>query len=128
MARILDVQRMMQTTSGPKQSRNSHPNFSNTILNQLRGIGSRASEAVLWQTLNQFYDKGRSFKDLFSAATFSPTLIVYCDIISGHTHKQLSCTKPLPQGISLCNMRNLHEQNLNVYLTPFAVSYELSPQ
>jgi len=33
-----DVQRMMQTTSGPKQSRNSHSNFSNAILNQLRGI------------------------------------------------------------------------------------------
>ena len=30
----------------------------------------------------------------------SPTLF-QCDIFSGHAHKQLSCTKPLPQGISV---------------------------
>jgi len=48
---------------------------------------SRASEAVLWQNL-KFYDKEKSFKDLFSAATCSPTLIVCCDIISGHAHKK----------------------------------------
>ena len=54
-----DLQRMMQTTSGPKQSRNSHPNFSNAILNQLRGINCWVQgfwgcvmakfESILWQ-------------------------------------------------------------------------------
>ena len=46
------------------------------------------------------FDKWRSFKDLFSADTCSPTL-VYCDAISDHAHKQLSCTKPRPGGMSL---------------------------
>jgi len=30
----------------------------------------------------------------------APPLIVYCDIIAGRAHKWLSCTKPLPQGMS----------------------------
>ena len=58
----------------------------------LRGalrVGSRASEAILWRSLNQCYDKWRS-----------PTLVVYSDLILGHDHKRPSCTKPLPQGIS----------------------------
>ena len=58
--------------------------------------GSRASVAVLLQNL---YDKWRGLNDLFSAATCSPTLIVYCNIISGNAHKQLSCTKPHPQSL-----------------------------
>ena len=38
----------------------------------------------------------------------SPTLNVYCDIISGHAHKQLSCTKPLaPLGNSTRTKLNL---------------------
>ena len=35
---------------------------------------------------------------LFSVVTWSPTLMVYCDIISGHAYKQL---KPLPLSISV---------------------------
>ena len=38
---------------------------------------------------------------LLSVVTCSPTLVVYSDIVLGHAHKQLSCTKPLPQGISV---------------------------
>ena len=39
--------------------------------------------------------------ELFSVVTSSPTLTVSCYIIIGHTHKQFSCTKPLPMGISV---------------------------
>ena len=87
-------QRLMKTGRGFSSTVGFPPN-----LGALR-TGTRVSEAVLWQNLNQCYDKGR-FKDLFTGATSSSTLTVYCDIISRHTHKQLSCTKPLPQGILL---------------------------
>ena len=36
---------------------------------------------------------------MFRVVTCISTLIVYCDIISGYAHKQLSCTKPLPNVI-----------------------------
>ena len=49
-------------------------------------------ESILWQM--------KKLK-LFSVVTCSPTLIVYYDISLGHAHKQLGCTKPLPQGISV---------------------------
>ena len=38
--------------------------------------------------------KFRSTWQLFTVVTCSPTLNVCCDFISGHAHKQLSCTKP----------------------------------
>ena len=65
--------------------------FSQQFTGWLWGCIMAKFESILWQV--------KKFRDLFSANTCSPTLIVYCDIISGHTHKQLSCTKPLPQGI-----------------------------
>ena len=63
--------------------------------------GSRVSEDILWQTLNQCYEKWRSLKWLFTVVTCSPTFTVYCDIILGNKHKQLSCTKALHQRISV---------------------------
>ena len=36
---------------------------------------------------------------MFRVVKCISTLIVYCDIISGYAHKQLSCTKPLPNVI-----------------------------
>ena len=39
--------------------------------------------------------------NFFIVVTCSPILIVYCDIISGHTHKELSCTKLLPRVITV---------------------------
>ena len=50
----------------------------------------------------------------FTFVMCSPTLNVYCDIISGHTHKQLNCSKPLPRGIS----RNFRKQNFMIVFTP----------
>ena len=38
---------------------------------------------------------------MFIIVTCRPTLNVYCNIISHHTHKQFSCTKPLPRGLSV---------------------------
>jgi len=72
-----------------------------------------AVEAMLWQNVNHFYDKW-----LFTVVTCSPTSNVYCDIVSGHNHKQLSCTKPLPWGyISKINVtRNSRKLNFTIVL------------
>ena len=44
-----------------------------------------------------------AWSNCFTIVTWSPTLVVYCDIIStsSHAHKQFSCTKPLPRGTSV---------------------------
>ena len=56
--------------------------------------------------LNQLCDKWRSNWLLLLHVT--PIYIVYCYIISGHTHKQLGCTKPLSQGISPLAIHTLY--------------------
>ena len=57
------------------------PKFSYRRCSGALRTGSVAFESTLWQHLDHLY------------------------IISGHAHKQLSCTKPLPQGI--CSTINL---------------------
>ena len=57
-----------------------------------------AFEAILWEYLNHLCD--RQVKKL-------EVIAYYCYIISGHAHKQLSCTKPLPRG-NIC-LSNKHE-------------------
>ena len=66
-------------------------------------------EDTLWQNLDQLCDKCRSLTQFFTVVTCSPTLNVYCDIISG------SLALPSPSfGVYQCNkldMRTFWEQN-----------------
>lgn len=57
-----------------------------------------AFEGVLWQN---FISKEARSTCLLLLHVATPLMLTACDIISGHAHKQLSCIKPLPWGISV---------------------------
>ena len=79
---------------------------------------SVAFEAILWQNLNQLYDKWRSLKWLFTVVTWSPTL----NVMSFLATPPSSLVVPSPAfGAYQCNKRdmwNLCEQNFMIISTP----------
>ena len=50
---------------------------------------------------------------MFTVVTCSPTLNIYCDIISGHAHKQLRVYQ-----YNKLDMRNFCKQNFTIVSTP----------
>ena len=72
-----------------------------SIKNVFRGIKDWV-QGFWGYIMAKFESVSRQIKPkLLTVVTCSPTLVVYSDIILGHTHKQLSCTKPLLQSISV---------------------------
>ena len=60
---------------------------------------------VLWLYCSKFWNNFMTSEETWSECLLllhvAPPLMFAFNIISGHAHKQLTCTKPLPRGISV---------------------------